>query len=42
MKICKGLLEKYNIKYDKDAESDNIEKSLDTIEKELFDVKEIF
>ena len=42
LKDCKTLLDKYKIKYKKDLESENIEKSLDQIKDELGELKNTF
>ena len=42
LKECQELLNKYNIKYQKDLESDNIEKNIETIKKELKEIKQSF
>ena len=42
MKDCRELLDKYEIKYNKDSESENIEKSLISINEELEEIKESF
>ena len=42
MKDCRELLDKYEIKYNKDSESENIEKSLTSINEELEEIKESF
>ncbi len=42
LKICQELLNKYNIKYQKDIESNNIEKGIDKIKNELDEIKHNF
>jgi V/A-type H+-transporting ATPase subunit I len=39
LKQCKTLLDKYEIKYNKDLESEDISKSLEDLEKELIEIK---